>query len=160
LGDGLVAPARQRATRGRRRAGHAPPPLHARLRAGRQVQPGPPWPGARAARPGLTGTPRATHRALAPAVPWPRRCAAIRPRTGPAAPLVPGWPRVRTQWRTGPHGRQRGWHACMAGGMSPRGLDHPARPERACTTPHGQAGGPDTHRPRRRGRLHGRRDQA
>jgi hypothetical protein len=44
--------------------------------------------------------------------------------------------------------------------VSPRGLDHSARPERACTTPHGQAAGTDIHRLRRRGRLHGRRDQA
>jgi hypothetical protein len=77
-------------------------------------------------------------------------------------PTVPSL--ARTRAHGGAPGRVRASRPAgpppSAVGASSRTLDHPARPERACTTPHGQAAGTDTHRPQRRGRPRGRRSQA
>ena len=79
--------------------------------------------------------------------------AAVGPAPAPSARTHRPHAGARTARRPRPAAR-----AAVA--CTPRGLDHPGRPERACTTPHGQAAGTDTHRPQHRGRLHGRRDQA
>ena len=75
--------------------------------------------------------------------PSPGAAAATRPGPdGPGCPRPPG-PHVRTWRRT--RGVRRGlaggrcpWPRAVAPGVAPRGLDHPAQAERACTTPHGQ----------------------
>ena len=155
LGDGLVAPARPgRATRGRRAGGSCTAADPRPTPRGTSSPAAPPRPG--------------TSRAVAPRRrrPFPRRarrrCAGRTAPGRPAAPRVPGRAaRAHAAAHRAAHGPAARWPACTGPvACPPRGLDHPARPERACTTPHGQAAGTDTHRPRPRGRLHGRRDQA
>ncbi len=87
--------------------------------------------------------------------------AATQPATAPAATAPSS---ARTRAYGGAPARVRAIRPSgpphLSPGRSPRTLDHPARSERACTTPHGQAAGPDTHRPHPCERSGGRRSQA